>query len=235
MNKQEILQKNAKKWGASLVAFSNLNGVLPDNLKDLPYGMTIVIKLSDRIIDEIKDKPTYTYFHHYRSVNTLIDQITLRMVLMIEEFGYNALAVPASQSIAELGEYRGLFQHKTAATRAGIGWIGKNDLLITEKYGPRVRLGTVLTDMPFKTGIPIVESKCGDCSLCVKSCPAMALNGYKWEEGIERSKILDARACSEYMKKNYQHIGRGSVCGICMRVCPYGKKTDITKTAKIKT
>ncbi|WP_434565503.1 4Fe-4S double cluster binding domain-containing protein [Thermoanaerobacterium thermosaccharolyticum] len=213
-----------KEWGASIVGFSDLIDVLPDDLKDLRYGITVAVKLSDRIINEINDRPTYTYFHHYRSVNTLIDQITLKTVLMLEEWGYNALAVPASQSIKELGEYKGLFQHKTAATKAGLGWIGKNGLLVTEKYGPRVRLGTVLTDFELDTGKPIETSKCGNCTLCVKSCPAMALHGKLWEAGIERKEIVDAQACSEYMNKNFKHIGRGSVCGICIKVCPYGIK-----------
>ncbi|XXF65146.1 4Fe-4S double cluster binding domain-containing protein [Thermoanaerobacterium thermosaccharolyticum] len=224
MNRQLIVEEKMKEWGASIVGFSDLIDVLPDDLKDLRYGITVAVKLSDRIINEINDRPTYTYFHHYRSVNTLIDQITLKTVLMLEEWGYNALAVPASQSIKELGEYKGLFQHKTAATKAGLGWIGKNGLLVTEKYGPRVRLGTVLTDFELDTGKPIETSKCGNCTLCVKSCPAMALHGKLWEAGIERKEIVDAQACSEYMNKNFKHIGRGSVCGICIKVCPYGIK-----------
>ncbi|AEF17705.1 4Fe-4S ferredoxin iron-sulfur binding domain-containing protein [Thermoanaerobacterium xylanolyticum LX-11] len=224
MNKQMIILEKIKEWGASDVGFSYLGDVLPESLQDLKYGITVLIKLSDRIINEIDDKPTYTYFHHYRSVNTLIDQITLKTMLLLEEWGYNALAVPASQSIKELGEYRGLFQHKTAATMAGLGWIGKNGLLVTEKYGPRVRLGTVLTDFNLNPGIPVTESRCGDCNLCVTSCPAMALHGRLWKVGMDRKEIVDAHACSEYMNKNFKHIGRGSVCGICIRVCPYGIK-----------
>ncbi|MEQ2130071.1 4Fe-4S double cluster binding domain-containing protein [Caldanaerobacter subterraneus KAk] len=223
MDKQEILEKKIKEWGASLVGFSNLEEIVPENLSDIPYGISIVIKLSDRIVDEITDKPTHTYYHHYRAVNNLIDLITLRTVLLLEEWGYKALAVPASQSIADLGEYRGLFPHKTAATRAGLGWIGKNGLLVTEEYGPRVRLGTVLTNMPLRTGTPITQSRCGSCRICVDACPAMALYGTLWKEGIPREVIVDAKACSEYMK-NFKHIGRGHVCGICMEVCPYGKR-----------
>ncbi len=229
MEKQKILEQKIREWGASLVGFSNLTGILPDTLSDIPYAITVVIKLADRIVDEIENKPTHTYYHHYRSVNTLIDQITLKTVLLLEEWGYKALAVPASQSIADLGEYRGLFPHKTAATRAGLGWIGKNGLLVTEKYGPRVRLGTVLTNMLFETGTPITESKCGSCKLCVDACPAIALYGTLWKEGMPREEIVDARACSEYMNKKFKHIGRGYVCGICMEVCPYGRKKSVDR------
>ncbi len=63
------------------------------------------------------------------------------------------------------------------ATRSGVGWIGKSGNLITEAFGPEVRLGTILTSMPLVPDRPIEESKCGDCAECVKRCPAYALAG----------------------------------------------------------
>ena len=55
----------------------------------------------------------------------------------------------------------------------------------------------------------------------------MAIKGHEWTPDSAREDIIDAKACSDYMKRAFQHIGRGAVCGICMRVCPYGiKKTD---------
>lgn len=52
---------------------------------------------------------------------------------------------------------------------AGLGWIGKQTLLITPEYGPRVMLATVLTDAPFKTAKPITESRCGVCSMPISA------------------------------------------------------------------
>ena len=79
--------------GASFVGFSNVAGKTDDRLKAYNYAVTIGVRLSDAIIDEISDKPTYTYFHHYRTVNALLDQIALRGLLFIQQQGFRAFAV----------------------------------------------------------------------------------------------------------------------------------------------
>ena len=225
MDNADLLKNRLYEWGASCVGFSDLEGFMPKGLEELRYGATVAIRLSDFIIDEIKDKPTYTYFHHYRTVNALIDQITLRAMLSIQECGYRTLAVPASQTVNDITDsYSGIFPHKTAAVSAGLGWIGKSGLFISSSHGPRVRLGTVLTDMPLPTVSVSPTQSCGSCRACVDSCPAMAITGNCWEKGCERSHLIDAKACSEYMNANFKHIGRGSVCGICVKVCPKGKQ-----------
>lgn len=218
------LANNIKKWGAGVVGFSDVGHKLPSGLKLLKCAVTIIIPLSDFIIEQITDRPTYTYFHHYRTVNALIDQISLKATMLLEQHGFNALAVPASQSVSEAGqEYCGLFPHKTAAVMAGLGWLGRSNLFISTAYGPRVRLGTILTDMELPAHNSIIEGKCERCRICVSACPAMALTGNDWFEGCDRSHIFDAKACSEYMNRNFKHIGRGSVCGICIKVCPFRK------------
>ncbi|MBB6217082.1 epoxyqueuosine reductase QueG [Anaerosolibacter carboniphilus] len=224
MDKDIILKNKILEWGASKVGYGNLEDVLPEEYKHLKTGISIAIRLSDEVISQIDLTPTHTYFHHYRSVNAFIDQISLRITMLLQEWGYLAMTIAASQSVNMEGNYyRGIFQHRTAATRAGIGWIGKNGCLITEEYGPRIRLGTVLTNMDVHYDTPITESRCGLCKNCVQACPALALRGKLWEPGMERAEILDARACSTHMHQHYQHIGRGSVCGICIKKCPKGQ------------
>lgn len=225
MSDIDLLTEKIKNWGASKLAFSFVGDYLPASLKDFKYAISIVVRLSDAIINEIYDKPTYTYFHHYRTVNTLIDYITLRTELLIQEMGYLAIAIPASQSVKDTGdEYTGVFQHKTAARLSGIGYIGKNGLLVTPEYGARVRLGTILTNMELPVNKILIDDLCDSCNICKNVCPANAIHGVKWHEGITRSEIVDARACSEYMNKNFKHIGRGSVCGLCIKFCPIGNK-----------
>lgn len=220
-----MLGEKLKEWGASLVGFSNVQDKLSAALKKYPNAVSVGVRLSDAIIDEIIDKPTFTYFHHYRTVNTLIDQITLRGTLQIQEWGFKALAIPASQTVNDAGEgHFGLFQHKTAAVTAGLGWIGKSGLFISRAWGPRLRLGTILTDMPLTSANEAARQSCGTCRLCVESCPAMALTGNGWEAGCDRSRIVDVQACSDYMTSKFKHIGRGAVCGICVRVCPWGNQ-----------
>lgn len=220
------IEKIAKDMGATIIGYSKVEDKLDDTLKKLPYAISIGVRLSDFVIDEISDKPTFTYFHHYRTVNFLIDQICLRILLFLQEKGYNAVAVPASQTVNDKEDkYTGIFQHKTGAVRAGLGWMGKSGLFISNDYGPRVRLGTVLTDLKLPENIEKNnQDNCNDCNICALSCPAGAITGNVWAEGQEREVCIDAKACSEYMNKNFKHIGRGSVCGICVRRCPKGIK-----------
>lgn len=218
---QEELKGSIERLGVSDIGFSRVEGQVPKNWSHCEYAITIVIQLSKGIIDDIVDQPTQTYFAHYRSVNDHINHVTLRTTIELQSKGYEAIAIPASQSLYDK-PYHSVFPHKTAATLAGLGWIGKSGLFIHREFGPRVRLGTILTDMEFSDTTPVTTSKCGDCRLCVESCPAMAIEGVNWEQGVERNRLYDAHGCSSYMKERFQHIGRGAVCGICMSVCPIG-------------
>ncbi len=221
------LETLALGLGASFIGYSNVQNSLPETLQKYPYAITFGVRLSDAIINEIEDKPTFTYFNHYRSVNTLIDQISLRLVLAITQNGYNAYSIAASQSIPTSSvPYSGVFPHKTGAVLAGMGWIGRNGLFIHKDFGPRVRLGTVLTDLELPNENNVLESKCASCNRCVSACPAFALTGNEWKIGMQRECIVDAKACSEYMNQKFKHIGRGSVCGICIKVCPFSKRKD---------
>ena len=226
MNKSMELKEYILNLGASKVGFADVGAFLPEYLSHLNSGVSIAIRLSDETISHIKNEPTHTYYHHYRTVNAFIDQITLQITMKIQEMGYLAIAIPSSQSINDNKgerEYKALLSHKMVATLSGLGYIGKSALLVTEEFGPRVRLGTILTNMPLEYGNPISESKCGECNICTRLCPAFAIKGVNWDSSKTREDLYDPRACSSHMNNHYYHIGRGSVCGICIKNCPKGK------------
>ncbi len=115
------------------------------------------------------------------------------------------------------------FSFKYAATRAGIGWIGRNDVVITERYGPRVRLSAVLMDAPFEYGKPITESRCPDgCVLCVEACPCKALKGATWNADVHRSDLIDYHRCNRMRSAFIPKLGRKDACGRCFAACPVG-------------
>ncbi len=223
MELQKQIEDFLLSHGAGQVGFCRLE---TENDFHLPYAISFTIPLSDAIIDQIESAPTHTYFHHYRSVNALIDQLSLRTGRMLADAGYAYVPVPASQSVHGL---QGIFSHKYAASLAGLGAMGKSGLFLSVKNGPRVRLGTILTNCPFPDKPKLLGSPCGDCRLCAQSCPAMAITGQAFDPQKGRDGILDAKACSDYMKQAFQHIGRGVVCGICMQVCPMGKRDQSGK------
>ena len=110
----------------------------------------------------------------------------------------------------------GLYLKDTAAL-AGIGPIGKNNLLITEAYGSQVRLRSLVTEAELYSGTPIHDSKyCRNCNICVESCPAGALKGGKYNKEL----------CRKYCLDNLKYLSENTViwCNKCIESCPVGKK-----------
>ena len=120
-------------------------------------------------------------------------------------------------------ELRALFSFKTAAAHAGIGWFGKNDVIITDRYGPRVRLSAILIDEVFIYGQPFTSGKCpDDCTRCFDICPCKALKNQQWTIEKDRSEIIDYQKCNRMRSAFIKKLGRKNACGLCMAVCPFG-------------
>ena len=132
-----------------------------------------------------------------------------------------AFPIASSQSLGKENPYNGVAPHKTCAVLSGLGFVGKSGLFIHNEFGSKVRLATVLTNAPLESITPVIQNKCGDCTVCMKACPAGAIYGTLPKTDGERN--FDAEKCSKYMKEHFQDIGRGSVCGICIKVCPKNK------------
>lgn len=223
MNKdvQTTLKTCARELGADLVGFFNLPSSPVESLNTLRYGVSLGVKLSDAVLKTIENAPSFVYFQHYRTANALLDSIAFRLSREIEKLGYAALPIAASQSLGKNNPYRGVLPHKTGAVLAGLGFVGKSGLFLSTQYGSKVRLATVLTDMPLQSELPVIENGCGECEICKNACPAGAIFGELPRTNGERN--FDPEKCSKYMKEHFQDIGRGSVCGICMKVCPKNK------------
>jgi len=116
----------------------------------------------------------------------------------------------------------GEYSQKKAAVRAGLGWIGKNTLLITPNFGPRVRLATILTDWELPVSPSRMMPGCGYCSICVDCCPSMCLKNVNWEPGVSRENMIDIARCGE-TNDAIQHC----ICGVCLVACPVGQNNKI--------
>lgn len=144
----------------------------------------------------------------------------------LKVLGYQA--VPQTRAYVEQYEtdYDSLLPHKTVATRAGIGWIGKSALLVTEEFGSMVRISSILTDAPLETAKPINRSKCGGCNVCRDACPAGAISGKLWDADVARDEFFNASACRKTARERAKK-GFGieiSQCGKCIEVCPYTRR-----------
>ena len=138
--------------------------------RNFPGALSFAIPMTPAIMAGIKNGPDQAYADEYTRVNDLINKNAERLATEIRDNGYQALTLAASVRSDPIN-IRGDFPHKTAATRAGLGWIGRHCQLITRKFGSWVRLGTVFTDMSLPYAKPFERSYCGTCTRCVEACP----------------------------------------------------------------
>ncbi|MCX8023133.1 MAG: hypothetical protein N2745_10220 [Syntrophorhabdaceae bacterium] len=176
----------------------------------LPYLITFGLLLSRAVMETTKDGPNLLYLHHYRQLNYRLDMIGYLLAGEIEKKGYRAMAFPASQLI-DWRNQKGHISHKHTGVASGLGWIGRNNLLIHPKYGAYVRYNTVLTEMPLDADTPL-ERGCGACRACIDVCPAGAIK----ESPVD----FDHKGCYEMITqlKNKRNIGH-HICGICVEPC----------------
>ncbi|MBI4286176.1 MAG: epoxyqueuosine reductase [Chloroflexi bacterium] len=231
---RDRLESKARSMGAGFFGIADLAPAKDftaaqggDFLAKYPRAVSIGYKLFHGVVDEIHrhEDPmalgTYT-FHIYTVVNAHLDSIALALGQQIQEAGYRAVVVPASQTL-DYKRLVGLISHKLAAHLAGLGWIGKSALLVTPESGPRVRWCTILTDAPVETDLPFAGERCGTCQLCVESCPVTAFTGTAYDVVRPRPELFAADRCWDYMQRRKASIGH-SACGMCVYICPFGRK-----------
>ena len=214
----ELLMDN----GATLTGFCDLYGIAPD---DMPYGVSVAVKIPASVVRSISNGPTRAYFDAYHALNRKLDDLVLKTEAFLKSRGFHAQA-QTLKSLEEFGVYRTRLPHKTIATRSGLGWIGKSALFVNSTYGPAIRLSSLITDAPLDCAVPITKSKCGACTACVESCPGKAISGILWGEGLDRDDFFDVLAC----RKKARELAAAcfgeeiTLCGKCIEVCPYTKR-----------
>ncbi|MHA1219393.1 MAG: 4Fe-4S double cluster binding domain-containing protein [Candidatus Heimdallarchaeaceae archaeon] len=224
----EEIKQCLKTRGAAITGIADTSflkktfGLSRMELKEYPRAVSIGVELSDEIIDSISEGPTKEYAQHYRDKNSELDYLAEFLSERIIEKGFVALPIPASKRY-DKKKLAAIFPHKTAAILSGLGWIGRSALLVSHENGPRVRFATVLTNAPLDVDEPQKTSECEDCNACVQACPVGAIKGKLWTFGMERKELLDVNKCKEYLDIQKKRVGE-TICGICVSVCPYGKK-----------
>jgi epoxyqueuosine reductase QueG len=232
------LEKLLLENGASMVGFASIDGLYstvdlngprtedsetePYDIPHYPYGVSIVLSYPGDVIKNISAAPTMEYYDEYHRLNSKLNELAALCAEYIKEHGYHAY--PQITSVMkEYGIFRTVMPHKTVAVKAGLGWIGKSALFITEKYGSAVRLTSVLTDSPLECNKSILLPKCGSCNRCTEACPGKAISGRIWSPELDRDDLFDALACRKKAREiAAEHLGKKiTLCGKCIEVCPY--------------
>lgn len=220
-----------REQGARLVGFGDMSGLSHDGLNS---AVALALPLPADTVAGIGSGPTRNYFQQYHALNRELDRLAEITAQYIARQGFRAVA-QTTTTVVEAAGYRTEVPHKTCATRAGLGWIGKSALLVTPEYGPAVRLSSVLTDGQFDVyGRPIDVSRCGSCTKCATACPGHAIHGKLWDVTVQREQLVDVEACRSAARKLAAECihEKITLCGKCIQVCPYtqaylkGKECD---------
>jgi epoxyqueuosine reductase len=213
----EELKSFALQGGAGLFGVAETSAVegwirflSPKVLGGLDRAVSLAFHLSDRVLEDVEEGPTKLYFFHYQRVNILLDELALKIANFIQSRGWQALPIPASQIIDWQNQWAHI-SHKHVARAAGIGWIGRNNLLVSSQFGSRQRLITVLTDMPLRADQP-AEWNCGECRACISSCPSRSIK--------EKPEEFDHIGCYQQMKVLIKKANISqNICGLCVKAC----------------
>jgi epoxyqueuosine reductase len=210
--KKFVLQEGGSLFGVAETSScrERINALSPEVLQGLDRAVSVAFHLSNRVLMDVVTGPTRLYFFHYQRVNMLLDGLGLKISNFIQERGFDALPIPASQ-IVDWQKQVAHISHKHVAVQAGLGWIGRNNLLVTPQFGAHVRLITVLTDMPLSADRPL-NRDCRSCHACVSACPSGSIK--------ESPGDFDHLGCFTEMKKMVKAAGISqNICGICVKAC----------------
>lgn len=210
------LKKLSFSKGAALFGVADITQakahfeIAEDIKKKINKAVCLGVGLSSLVLCEIQEEPTKLYFHHYRTANMFLDQMTFAISQWIQNQGFLAMPIAASQ-IIDWDHQKAHLSHKKIGYLAGLGWIGRNNLLVSKKFGAQFRLATVLTNMKVKADKPLAEN-CGICFSCGKACPVGAIQ--------KDPQDFKHQVCFEKLKSfQRQNIVGQFICGICVKAC----------------
>jgi len=232
-NLTQQLKAEARTLGADLVGIADLQLLAgiettpPDLLVPFRSAISFAVKLPDAVFEQLVDRPTPLYSQVYQQANALLDTIALRLCSWIEAQGGKALPIPASLPL-DMVNFSSHLSAKAVANVAGLGWQGKSLLIITPEFGPRVRLATVLTDLPLLPDAPL-KNRCGTCRACTEACVAQAIRNVNVEfHYASRNEALDFDKCANKLVHEFKNLPliEKPICGICIKVCPWGRQLN---------
>jgi epoxyqueuosine reductase len=179
----------------------------------------------------IESTPSINYQEHYNSSNRLLDEISDRLAIWLNEAGHPAMSLPrdgyGSPEVL-LKKPFASFSHTYAAKYVGLGTVGMSHNLLVAQYGPRVRFNSVFTAAVFEGDPESTEELCTQCRICERACPIGAIRARA--DGIIGDLDKDACGC--------HHITlRGEncwPCGVCVKVRSVGADRRLYASRTVK-
>lgn len=204
-----------KKQGVDFIRFVDVSRMHQEQNKGLPNAVLFGIALSPEYVRKVADTPNYVRIMIDNNRNFENDEFYLtelrtgelsdHIAQMLISEGYKAYSQSDKNQIAtnhfEEIYFKTPLPHKTIAVMAGIGWIGRNNLLVTPEYGCALCIGAILTDAQLSCEeSQIIKSKCGICRICLDVCDVCAIKGYNWSKDVTREDMIDVYKCTTCMR-----------------------------------
>ncbi len=214
-----------------LVGFADVSMIPGVNGQDLQCknAVSIVVALDPKVVSEIGNGPTLAYYNENNQINGFFDLLNEALCDFIARQGHHAqtLSQLCENLIEKEAHHEHVYalKHRVIAAHAGHGWIGKNSLIITKRFGAAVRISTVLTDAPLSCCQSVFLSRCSRCVECIKACPVGAINSSEWSINLANTDLVNVDVCRDACAKQTKtNFGiESNVCGLCIYSCPYTK------------
>ncbi|MBF0548412.1 MAG: epoxyqueuosine reductase [Candidatus Riflebacteria bacterium] len=205
MSCEKDIRSELKKHDIDLVDFVDVSELPADQNKGFPNAILFGIPLSEQYIQDITRAPDYVQIKIKSKSNFDDDELNLKeckasqladhLATYLTAQGYKAYSQSDGNLVAtgffDVVHRKAPLPHKTIASLAGWGWMGKNNLLITPEFGSALCLGTVLTDAPLKTVLhKPISPKCDNCCICVNICDVKSLKGSTWSIHSPRESMI---------------------------------------------
>lgn len=193
--------------------------------QDILPGAKSVITFSYRLNSGAIDHLPVTrnqYMLEFTAANQALVQAAHKIARLLEDRGHTSTGIGPEADIGDYARLKGDFSHKHSAVICGLGTFGINNLLLSPKSGPRVRLASVITKAKLKYNSPLEESRCTGCLECVDRCPSGALARWEGNYSPRTGWIIDKEKCAHYMFVN----NGGKRCGMCVAACSYWKSEE---------
>jgi len=220
-NKIKLQLKNE---GIDFTHFVDISYLSKEQTKGFSAAILFGIVLSPAYLQKVSETSAYVekmkqtrqiQNDEFHLTELKTDRIADKLANYLLDTGFKAYS-QSEANIEKTGFYNKLnnstpLPHKTIARLAGMGWIGKHNLLVTPQFGSATSMCTVLTNAPVKTirHTPS-DSKCGKCTICIETCPTNALSGKNWNKKTTRDNLLNYKKCT--------------TCLECMVHCPWTQK-----------
>ena len=226
MTLSDELKQYLSALGCHTVGFADLRSLPKESRQNFDCGVLIGLFFTrEAMLENMNGLPRRYYDEHDPMTRRLKELANLTADFLAGK-GYKAWPKITS-TVVQDDDYRSILPHKTVATLAGVGWIGRCSTLVTREAGSALRLVVVLTNAPLECGVPITKSMCPpNCRVCADVCPGKAHRGGQWEAGVDRDNFYDAHACRAAARARAKELLgiEETMCGLCIANCPFTKR-----------